>query len=485
MKSKFTLSKEKLNFFYPISCKHALTILSSLLLFILISTCSLDPIPEPFIEEEVPPIACYIIESVSNDTVAPSTFQISAACSENADNYSWDIGNDGAIEYTSETISHTFNEPGTYSLKLSVENSDGINDELLFDVVIKIPTFSVSYGGDESESPAAAIQLKDGSYVMVGWGENRIYRLDERKGNILASFGLPQGKTSFWLEDVIESPQGDVVVCGFEQSGQPLLSYGIITKFDTSLNLITQLETEKQSNFLDMNWFFSIVLKTTGNYELIGSRRGIPFLVSQSPTFNQAPPTNAYIEFNNYTGTFRPLLHTNDGKLLFFATSATIESNNYLIKTSASAPSSIEWIKQIDFSIGNIVEGSNGNYAIVGQSNDQPYFMEINPSNSVVFEGAIASRTGSFSDVTALESGYALCGTATSDTKGGNDLLMVILDANFQIIQEVTFGDEFDQAGSTILATRDGGFFMTGSTRNPNNASQDYYFVKSDEMGRL
>ncbi len=484
MNSRFQLGSYVLSLFDSDGKKYLPTILIGLILLILIPNCSLDPIPAPTIEEEIPPTVCYTIESVTNDTVAPSTFQISATCSENASSYKWDIGNDGTIEYSTETISHTFEEPGTYSIKLNVENSEGTSEEISFEVQLKIPTFSVSYGGDESESPAAAIQLSDGSYVMVGHGENRIYRLNEKNGNVLASFGLPQGKAAFWLEDVIESPQGDIIVCGFEQSGQPLLSYGVITKFDSSLNLITQLETEKKTNFIEMNWFFSIVLKTTGSYELLGTSSGRPFLVSVSPTFNQAPPANAYTYFTEYGGAFRPLLHTKDGKLLFFARNNN-DQESYLIKTSESAPSSFEWTKEIDFSIGNIVEGSNGNYAIAGQSNGQPYFMEMNPSSTVVFEGAIASRAGSFSDLDPLESGYALCGTATSNTKGGDDLLMVILDDNFQLIHEETFGDEFDQTGSTIIQTHDGGFFMTGSTRNPNNASQDYYFVKTDSEGRL
>ncbi|MCK7591125.1 PKD domain-containing protein, partial [Subsaxibacter sp. CAU 1640] len=50
--------------------------------------------------------------------------------------YQWDINNDGSVEYTVANPNHTFPGPGTYTVKLTVFDSNGTSDSQIYNVVV-------------------------------------------------------------------------------------------------------------------------------------------------------------------------------------------------------------------------------------------------------------------------------------------------------------------------------------------------------------
>ncbi|HAU31563.1 MAG TPA: hypothetical protein DCW46_04725 [Desulfotomaculum sp.] len=50
--------------------------------------------------------------------------------------WAWDFDNDGNIDFTTKNPSYTYNTPGIYSVKLTVGNSAGSDNEIKVDYII-------------------------------------------------------------------------------------------------------------------------------------------------------------------------------------------------------------------------------------------------------------------------------------------------------------------------------------------------------------
>ena len=67
------------------------------------------------------PAACFVTDKSSLNTKVNEEIQFNAACSTDADAYSWEYG-DGSGD-TGAAVKHKYPQPGSYVVKLTAKNS--------------------------------------------------------------------------------------------------------------------------------------------------------------------------------------------------------------------------------------------------------------------------------------------------------------------------------------------------------------------------
>ncbi len=93
-----------------------------------------------------PPVAGF--SAVPINGCIPLTVQFTDQSSEDPTSYSWDIDNNGSVDYTSKNPIHTYSKAGTYSVKLTAANISGSGSKILTNYItvnpIVLPEVSIS-----------------------------------------------------------------------------------------------------------------------------------------------------------------------------------------------------------------------------------------------------------------------------------------------------------------------------------------------------
>ena len=95
-----------------------------------------------------PPVAIFTGSPVSG--TVPLTVNFISA-STNASSYGWDFENDGFLDAGLNTVSHTYNSTGTYSVSLTVTNSTGSDTDVKIDyITVNAVVPTASFFSDQS-----------------------------------------------------------------------------------------------------------------------------------------------------------------------------------------------------------------------------------------------------------------------------------------------------------------------------------------------
>jgi len=92
------------------------------------------------------PVAGFSASATSG--CAPLTVSFADTSANAPLSWKWDINNDGRTDYTVAEPTHTFTLPGTYSVKLTVENSFGTNSVVRTGLITVLPPVTVRAGAD-------------------------------------------------------------------------------------------------------------------------------------------------------------------------------------------------------------------------------------------------------------------------------------------------------------------------------------------------
>lgn len=87
-----------------------------------------------YTESEPAPVAAFSGLPLSGP--APLTVQFTDESTGTSTSYEWDFENDGTIDSADQNPGHTYNTPGTYTVKLVVSNAGGSDDEVKTDYII-------------------------------------------------------------------------------------------------------------------------------------------------------------------------------------------------------------------------------------------------------------------------------------------------------------------------------------------------------------
>lgn len=163
------------------------------------------------------------------------------------------------------------------------------------------------------------------------------------------------------------------------------------------------------------------------------------------------------------------ILLTNDGGFLLAGSS---ESGEELDKKAKARGESDFWIIKL-----NAKGGEEWQKTIGGLGQD-----EIN--------AVVRTKDGGF--VLAGSSNSGNSGEKTSANYGGMDYWVLKIDRKGEIVWQNTFGGIYNEQLRSLIATKDGGFIMGGSSNSPEGGTKtqknighsDYWIIKIDEKGQ-
>jgi len=81
------------------------------------------------------------------------------------------------------------------------------------------------------------------------------------------------------------------------------------------------------------------------------------------------------------------------------------------------------------------------------------------------------------------DSGYIICGYKETLLYGFVDVLLIKTNASGELLWQKTFGGVYDQSGSEVQQTSDGGYIVCGSIYSLSGQSKEIWLIKTDSSG--
>jgi len=148
-----------------------------------------------------------------------------------------------------------------------------------------------------------------------------------------------------------------------------------------------------------------------------------------------------------------------------------------------------------------IVQDASGNYAIVGQTNsfgngeEDVLLIKVDTRGrelwSKNYGGAFNDR--GFSLTLAKDGGYILTGRTKQEEDGGTNVYLIRTDTDGNLLWEQNFGGEDIDIGEAVIETAEGNIVIVGQNRSsalpnplsPLSKSSDVYFIKTNAFGEI
>ncbi len=134
---------------------------------------------------------------------------------------------------------------------------------------------------------------------------------------------------------------------------------------------------------------------------------------------------------------------------------------------------------------------TDGGYVLAGQTESfgkwerDGYLVKVNAEGeeiwSQTFGGDQEDRL--FSIDQSTDGGFILAGTTTSFGAGSRDVYLVKTNSFGELDWTQIFGEALDDVGHAVRQTADGGYIITGYTRNFGAQNYDTWLIKTDEAG--
>ncbi len=186
---------------------------------------------------------------------------------------------------------------------------------------------------------------------------------------------------------------------------------------------------------------------------------------------------------------------TSDGGYILVGYTETASNGGadiFLVKTDASGNKS--WETKYGGGkndVGRCVVQTNDGYLITGftqSSGDHycyVYILKVDLNGVVRWEKTVGGgddASGNFIDKTK-DGGFVIVGFTKDLSAGLNDIYLIKLDAGGNVSWEKIFGAGDEDKGYCVRQTTDGGYIITGLTRNLGAGYSDLYLCKTDDKG--
>lgn len=141
--------------------------------------------------------------------------------------------------------------------------------------------------------------------------------------------------------------------------------------------------------------------------------------------------------------------------------------------------------------VGHCVVETNDGYLITGYTQSSGdhfcyvYLLKVDFNGTVRWEKTVGGgddACGNYIDKTK-DGGYIITGFTKDLTAGLNDVYLIKLDAGGNVSWEKIFGAGDEDKGYCVKQTNEGGYIITGLTKNLGAGYSDLYLAKTDDKG--
>lgn len=245
---------------------------------------------------------------------------------------------------------------------------------------------------------------------------------------------------------------------------------------------------------------FSLIKTQEGGYAMLGTSMSHSItagLVNALLIITDAEGNMLWNQTYNGMGAVYPcaLIQTGDGGYVLAGYTYSLEGANpmsWFAKTDAAG--NLLWNKtysELGNIIGNIIQTSDGGYALVGCttiSNDfvQAWLTKTDADGNIQWKQDYGTSGDNelYAIIPVANDGYILGGYTTSMGAGEEDFWLIGTNSHGNMLWNQTYGDLSHNILSTLVQTSDGGYALFGFS-SLDSANEDFMTVKTDASGVL
>ncbi|MDX1435608.1 MAG: hypothetical protein R3335_02275 [Anaerolineales bacterium] len=364
-------------------------------------------------------------------------------------------------------------------------------------------TFATTFGGERRDRGIHLLQTQDGGYAVVGYSSSPgaasedvyLVRTDSHGEMIWSrTYGGP-GIDNGW--DLIETEDGSFLITGFTDSTGAGLMDIYLLRTDRDGNLLWERTYGGPGD--EYGW--AMTATTDGNYVLAGQTTSFGagledgFLVKVSPEGDQ-------LWSQTFGGEAEDRLfsidRSADGGFILTGTTRSFgpgSRNLYLVKTNSAGEQ--DWMQVFGEDrddVGHAVRQTHDQGFIVTgytksfeASDYDSWLVKTDETGALqwqaLFGGPGDDRT-IYGEPTA-DGGFVLTGYTRNFGARGWDVFLVKTGADGQVEWHKNFGGVADDTGYTVKQAADGGFVLAGETYSLGAGGGDLYLIKVDQEGEV
>ena len=421
--------------------------------------------------------------------------------------WEWDFENDGNIDSYEQNPSWTYNDPGNYTVSLTISDGNNSNTELKQSCVSVFPQNMVvpdtlwtrTYGGASDEAPYSMEMTTDGGYVIAGY--TRSFGAGNRDVWVVKtdSFGYVEWSNTFGgiNDDVAysikQTSDGGYIIAGSTNS----FGYGSIDAYLLKINSNGYESWSQSFGSVEDDIAKSVIATIDGGYIIAGysdpDGSGLTdcLLVKADSLGN---------EIWNYTygGAFlekaQVICEAIDGGYIIAAhryNNSGESDDIYVFKINNEGYEVWQETYYLfgDQNISDIIITNDNCYLISGVSYTQGantydgLLIKINADGNEIWFQYYGNDSGDdmiYSIQNSHDNGYYFAGETESFGAGNNDFWLSKTDSQGNLLWNQTFGGALNESGHTIRNAPDGGCLITGYTESIGNGSYDFWLIKME-----
>ena len=326
---------------------------------------------------------------------------------------------------------------------------------------------------DDPNRETQSIYVSSERYIIVQTSD---------QGYVVAS----SGTFNFWMFKV--DPQGRVLwsktYAHIEENPSGSRLYSMIKTNDGGFALAGSTET-----FEDAGDFWLVKVDSKGDAQW-------------NQTYNSGTYKNSWGTDDPREDEAKSVIQTRDGGYalvgsasLYRASTSSIVYPSWVVKTDAQGKRL--WDKgydspNINYREYQIIQTTDGGYAIMGTQNDDFYLMKIDSTSQLQWSKTYGDKStdAPCSIVQLSDGGYAMAGTWTkiNSTATASTMGLLRLDSSGQTVWIKTYNAKenattiSNDLANAMVLTSDGGYAIIGSTIYGSGSHQDVFFVKTETL---
>jgi len=245
----------------------------------------------------------------------------------------------------------------------------------------------------------------------------------------------------------------------------------------------------------------SIKETTDGGYLIVGATQPVdqnyPQILAVK-TDNYGKPQWIKTYGGNYNDIAYDAIELQDGYIIIGSSDSYGSGSYDVFIMKIDKNGNLIWNKSFqtyyDENAYKIIPSPDNNFIICGDTKNTPdrssnaLVMKVNSNGDILWKKNYGDSGGEIANdivLTPDKTSYVLTGVYSNPSTGKMDVLLIKIDTSGNIIWNKKIGGPEDDLGSSIDATTDGGFIVSGYTASYGNGGRDAMLIKLDASGNI